>query len=74
MYVTALCADCAIRHPIDEVNVEESCVRSMQLDAVLPKLAVTTNLTVKREVADSDRTVFPLDARCFLEQLAESKH
>ena len=74
MYVATVRADRAVCNAVDEIDIEERCEWRVQLDSMLPELAMTANLAIERDVTDRYRSVLSLYAGRSFEESAQSKH
>ena len=74
VHVAAACADGAMGDPVGELEIEERRSWRVQLNVVLPELAVTTHHATHGLAMDIDRRVMPLNAKRSSEELPKSEH
>ena len=74
VYVTATCTDGTARNSIGELEVQEGRHWRVQLNVVLPELAVTANQTPHGLAVDVDGRVVALNANGLPEELTETEH
>jgi len=74
VHVAAACADGAMGDPVGELEIEERRSWRVQLNVVLPELAVTAHDAAHRLAMNVDRRVVALNAERLFEEFAETEH